>query len=120
MSRQKTIISGYDDFNMSRAGILAECTRPRMAASVKLRDNISRLFPYVNATLENARWFSKPDCVQFTREEIQCTLFPDEAVVMPFSSKGQALWYINNLVAFLNGGCFFPATVAKGICNVKS
>lgn len=102
MNRRKTIISGYDEVNLSRAGILAECTRPSMAASVKLRDNISRLFPYVNATFENARWISKPDCVQFTREEIQCTLFPDEVVVMPFSSKGQALWYINDLVAFLN------------------
>jgi len=102
MSRQKTILSGYDDFNLSKAGILTECTRPSMAASIKLHDTISRLFPYINATLENARWMAQPDCIQFTRDEIQYTLFPDEAVGLPFSSKGQALWYINDLVAFLN------------------
>jgi len=102
MNRSKTIISGYDDFSLTRAGILSECTRPSMAASIKLREDISRLFPYINAAIENARWFTKPDYIQFSREEIQCTLHPEEAILMPFSSKGQALWYINHLVTYLN------------------
>ena len=102
MNHVKTIISGYDDFKLSKAGILSEYTRPSMAASIKLRNNISALFPYINATVEEVRWFSKPDCIQFIREEVQCTLYPHEAIVMPFSSRGEALWYINDLVVFLN------------------
>jgi len=102
MNRSKTIISGYDDFSLTRAGILSECTRPSMAAGIKLREDISRLFPFINAAIENARWFTNPDYIQFSREEIQCTLHPDEVILMPFSSKGQALWYINDLVTYLN------------------
>ncbi len=102
MNHSQTTISGYDDFSLTRAGILSECTRPSMAASIKLREDVSRLFPYINAAIENTRWFTNPDYVQFSRKEIQCTLHPDEAILMPFSSKGQALWYINDLVTYLN------------------
>ncbi len=102
MKRSKTIISGYDNFSLTRAGILSECTRPSMAASIKLSEDVSRCFPYINAAIENARWFTNPDYIQFSREEIQCTLHPEEAILMPFSSKGQALWCINDMVTYLN------------------
>lgn len=101
-NRRETIISGYDGFSLTRAGILSECTRPSMAASINFFRDISPLFPFINTAIENARWFTKPDYIQFTRKEVQCTLYPDEAIVMPFSSKGQALLYINDLVIFLN------------------
>jgi len=102
MGNRQMIISGYDDPNLTRAGILYECTRPSMAASIHLHDDVSPVFPYLNAVEPESRWYSEPNYVQFAREDVQVTLYPCEAVVMPFSSKGQALWYINALVSYLN------------------
>jgi len=102
MHNREIIISGYDEPILTRAGILSECTRPSMAASIQLHADVSPLFPYLKAVEPEARWYSEPNYIQFSRNNVQCTLYPDEAVVMPFSSKGQALWYINELITFLN------------------
>jgi DNA-binding CsgD family transcriptional regulator/ArsR family metal-binding transcriptional regulator len=97
------LITGYADVTLSRAGILSECTRPSMAASTRLHGDASPLFPYLNAVVTGTRWYTRPEYIQFTREDVQCTLYPDELIVMPLSSKGEALWFINDLLAFLNG-----------------
>lgn len=102
MHSEQMIITGYDDPILTRAGILSECTRPSMAASIHLHADVSPVFPYLNAVEPKARWYAEPNYIQFSRRDVQCTLYPDEAIVMPFSSTGQALWYINELISYLN------------------
>jgi len=102
MHNREIIISGYDEPILTRAGILSECTRPSMAANIQLHADVSPVFPYLKAVEPEARWYSDPNYIQFSRNNVQCTLYPDEAIVMPFSSKGQALLYINELITFLN------------------
>lgn len=102
MHSEQMIITGYDDPILTRAGILSECTRPSMAASIHLHADVSPVFPYLNAVEPKARWYAEPNYIQFSRRDVQCTLYPDEAIVMPFSSTGQVLWYINELISHLN------------------
>ena len=93
------LIKGYSEFSLSRAGILAG---GMLGAYFRLDTNVSQLFPYINATFKDAKFYDKPDYVQFIIDGIQCNLYPIDVTAAPFTDRNQALAFAKRLIGFLN------------------
>ena len=92
-------IKGYSELSLSRAGILAG---GMLGAHFRLDTNVSQLFPYINATFKDAKFFDKPEYILFHMNDIKCTLYPNDIIAAPFMDQGQALTFVNLLIVFLN------------------
>jgi len=92
-------IKGYSELSLSRAGILAG---GMLGAHFRLDTNVSQLFPYINATFKDAKFFDKPEYILFLMNDIKCTLYPNDIIAAPFMDQGQALTFVNRLIVFLN------------------
>ena len=75
---------------------------PILSANFKLDTDVSLLFPYINAVIDDAQYFDKPHFVRFTLNGIRYALYPDNASAVPFETPAQAKEYINSLLEFLN------------------
>ena len=93
------LIKGYSEFSLSRAGILAG---GMLGAYFRLDTNVSQLFPYINATFKDAKFYDKPDYVQFIIDGIQCNLYPIDVTAAPFTDRNQAIAFAKRLIGFLN------------------
>ena len=73
------------------------------SASFRLDQNVSHLFPYINAILDEALYYEKPAHVRFLLNGYRCFLYPDLAAVHFFESKAAARDFIAGFIDFLNG-----------------
>jgi len=92
-------IKGYSDFSLSKAGIMAG---GMLGAHFKLDNNVRQLFPYINATFQDAKFYDQPEYVQFNMDGIHCTLYPNDVIAAPFTEQDQALKFVKRLFDFLN------------------
>jgi len=92
-------VKGYSEFSLSRAGILAG---GMLGAHFRIDTNVSQLFPYINATFHDAKFFDQPEYILFHMDGIKCTLYSSDIIAAPFMDKGQALTFVNRLIDFLN------------------
>ncbi|MFC1813847.1 hypothetical protein ACFL03_14270, partial [Thermodesulfobacteriota bacterium] len=92
-------IKGYSDFSVSKAGIRYGTM---WGAHFKLDKDVSLLFPYINATFQDAKFYDKPEYIQFIIDGFQCTLYPSEVIAAPFTDQDQALNFLKRLIDFLN------------------
>ncbi len=73
------------------------------AASFKFNpENLSVLFPYINAVSEDAKYFENPHYIQFMFKGKRCALYEDKAITAPFEDKESVIEYIDILIGFLN------------------
>jgi len=93
------IIKGYSGFSLSRAGVMFG---GNMGAHFKFDNDVTRLFPYINAAVENAKYYDKPEYIRFTIEDILCTLYSKDVIAAPFIDQDQALKFVKRLIDFLN------------------
>jgi len=73
------------------------------SASFRLDQDVSHLFPYINAILDEALYYEKPVHVRFLLNGYRCFLYPDLAAVHFFESKAAARDFIAGFIDFLNG-----------------
>ena len=92
-------VKTYSDFSLSKAGVLSGAS---FGAHFQLDTNVSRLFPYINATFKDAKFYDKPDYVQFIIDGIQCNLYPIDVTAAPFTDRNQALAFAKRLIDLLN------------------
>ncbi len=93
------LISKYHDFHMSKAGVMFGHF---LGAQFKIDNDISKLFPYINAAVKDCKYFEKPAYVQLVLDDIQCTLYPKEVIAAPFMDQDQAEKFVDRLIDFLN------------------
>ena len=97
------LINGYSDLSVSRAGVRSDIVCDlKWGAYFKFDSDIRKLFPYINAAVSGARYRQRPLHVSFEYKQVQCTLYPQEAMAAPFSGRETAVEYINALICFLN------------------
>lgn len=79
-------------------------TQPPKAwvASFRLDQEVSNLFPYINAALDEATYYEQPQHVRFLLDGYRCLLYPSLTVAYFFESKMEANQFIDHLIAFLN------------------
>lgn len=99
----KMLIKGYSDFTLTQAGVRSNLN-PLINYGVyfKIENDISELFPYLNAEIETAVFFDNPKYIQFTFEMSKCTVYPFEVIAVPFANEKHALGFIDKLIKFFN------------------
>ena len=95
-------IKAYSDFSVSKVGVRSDFIGPRIGANFKLDNDVSHLFPYINATAEDARFYEEPEYIQFTLDDILCTLYPMEVMAVPFADPDHARRFVTRFIDFLN------------------
>ncbi len=84
---------------------LSDVETPRSkiwSASFRLDQDVCPLFPYINAALDEAVYYEKPEHVRFLFDGYRCFLYPDIIVAHFFESKIAAKDFIAGLIDFLN------------------
>ena len=71
-------------------------------AHFKLNGDASVLFPFINGSVSGARYHLRPHHIQFQRESVMCTLYPDEAIASPFQHRSHVFEFIEKMVNYLN------------------
>jgi ArsR family metal-binding transcriptional regulator len=94
------MIKGFSDFSLDAPG----CHPGVIAykAYFKLNTDVSDLFPFINATAENASYHEKPHCIQFALNGRRIALYPDEVHIAMFENRHQALEFFETFSEFLN------------------
>ena len=96
------LVKGFTDFTIRtpdcRPGI------PAWVAEFRLETDgdITKLFSYINAVIDNASLYDNPYYVKFRRGDVQCALYPEKAVAAPFRDRTEAVCFIEDLIDFLN------------------
>ncbi len=72
------------------------------SASFRLDQDVSHLFPYINATLDEALYYEKPIHIRFLFNGYRCFLYPDLVAAHFFETKTAAKDFIAGLIDFLN------------------
>lgn len=97
------LITACPEIIISRSGVLND---PKGAlyygARFTFDADVRELFPYLNARLKTARYFSKPLHIRFDYRMVRCTLYPTDGMAAPFSGKKQGSQFIGELIDFLN------------------
>lgn len=97
------LINGYSDLSLTHAGIRSNFNPiANYGVYFKVANSISVLFPYLNAEIENAKFFENPESIQFIFDMAKCTVYPTEVIAVPFTDKKHALDFIERLITFFN------------------
>ncbi len=97
------LIRGYSEYSLTQAGIRSNLD-PLLnyGAYFKLENDVSEIFPFLNAEIEHARLFDNPEHIQFMFGMSKCTVYPLEVIAVPFSSEKDALRFIDALINLFN------------------
>lgn len=94
-------LAGYKNFSVNRFGIMPTIG-PRMGAHFEVDQDLCPLFPYLNASLPEAKYFAKPERLQFVFEKALCTLYSREIIAAAFHDEESARSFGDHLLQFLN------------------
>jgi len=72
------------------------------SARFELGVDVSHLFPYINAEIENTQYYERPQCVLFELAGFKVSLYPDSATAAPFGDRELAIGAVDELIDFLN------------------
>jgi len=100
-ANRKIYLSGYKNFSVKRSGILT-CPWPKLGAGFEVDNDLTPLFPYINASVAGAKYYDKPERIQFLFEGVQCTLYPHEIIAAAFIDYDHAVDFSGRLLGFLN------------------
>lgn len=92
------VSNDFLDFSLSRTGIM---TTRYWGAYFKLKSDIRHLFPYLNATITDARFHERPEYMRFLFEGINCTLYPNELIASPFVDRDAALAFFKRFMVLV-------------------
>lgn len=98
---KEVFLSGYKNFSVKRAGILT-CATPKQGVRFEVEQDLSPLFPYINASHNGAQYYDSPKRLQFVFNGAQCTLYSYEVVAAAFKDSDHALLFSDNLIKYLN------------------
>lgn len=75
---------------------------PKLGARFEVGEDLRHLFPYLNASLKEARYFSEPDRIQIIFEKILCTLYSFEIIAAAFFDEDSVHRFGGRLLDYLN------------------
>lgn len=98
----ETISKELLEFSLSRIGVLA--TR-YLGGYFRLKSDLRVLFPYINASIADTRYYDRPEYLQFFFEGIKCTLYPNELIAASFIDEPSALSFFERFMDFVDDLC---------------
>jgi len=75
---------------------------PKLGARFEVGKDLSPLFPYLNASLPAAKYYSGPPRLQFVFEKVLCTLYSQEIIAAAFYDEESARCFGDRLLKYLN------------------
>ncbi len=100
-SKFRCIIAFPIDPSSDSAGI-DQSSSKIWSASFRLDRDVSSLFPFINAELDDALYYDNPVHVRFLFGGFRCFLYPDTVAVHFFESQAAAKEFIPGFIDFLN------------------
>ena len=100
--KEKIFLSGYKNLSIKRSGIMT-CPWPKLGVRFEVDEDLRLLFPYINALIDNAKFYDSPKRIQFLFEGALCTLYANEIIAAPFRDYDEAHQFSEKLVTYLNG-----------------
>ncbi len=101
-SKFRCIIAFPLDPSSDSAGI-DQSSAKIWSAAFRLDRDVSSLFPFINAEVEDALYYDNPAHVRFLLDGFRCFLYPDTVAVHFFESRAAAKEFIPGFLDFLNG-----------------
>ncbi len=99
--KRKVFLSGYKNVTVNRAGVLTH-PYPKLGARLEVNNDLAPLFPYINSSVDGARYFDTPERIQFIFEGVQCTLYSHEIIAAALNDHDHALSFGEHLLLLLN------------------
>ncbi len=91
----------YASLSLFQSGPLPHDGRPCYSAKFELGFNITTLFPYLNAVVEKAQFYTQPDYVKFMHDDHLCILYPHEGAFTPIANHTDAVEFLGLLLEFI-------------------
>lgn len=82
-------------------GLGAEMGDGANSARFELDDNLSPLFPYLNAVADRPRYYEKPDYIKFLLDDRLCAFYPCQGVFAPVRDLDDAMAFLPRLLDYL-------------------
>jgi hypothetical protein len=79
----------------------AEIACGSYGARFQLEDDLSPLFPYINAVADRARFYDIPVYIKFVFENRLCAFYSREGAFAPVNGMAQALEFLAKLLDFI-------------------
>jgi len=89
------------------------------AASFSLDQNVRTLFPYINAMLDDALYYEKPEHVRFLFDGYRSFLYPNNVAAGVFDSHTAAKQFASGLIDFLNDIYDQKETIKPNYSQIK-
>lgn len=98
---EKVFLSGYKNLSVKRTGILT-CPRPKLGVRFEVEQDLSPLFPYINASMTGTQYYDSPQRIQFPFDNGQCTLYSHEIIAAAFRDFDDEVLFSEKLIRYLN------------------
>jgi DNA-binding CsgD family transcriptional regulator/ArsR family metal-binding transcriptional regulator len=107
-------VGGFEDNDYSRAyttlrlfssgplsGQAADINCEANAARFEWHGDLSPLFPYINAVVNQSQYYDKPVYIKFMFADRLCALYPDRGAFTPIRDMAEAMDFLPELLGFL-------------------
>lgn len=95
----------YDTLTLFTAGPMAdhsaEISCGSYGARFQLAEDLSPLFPYINAVADHSRFYERPVYIKFVFEKRLCAFYAKEGAFSPIGDMAQALDFLSKLFEFI-------------------
>ncbi|MFH0781638.1 MAG: LuxR C-terminal-related transcriptional regulator [Pseudomonadota bacterium] len=88
-----------------------EITCGAYGARFQVNEDLSPLFPYINAVAEHARFYERPVYIKFVFLKRLCSFYPREGAFAPISDRAQAGEFLTKLFDFMVDICRRSANI---------
>ena len=83
------------------SGQAAEIACGSLGARFDMDDDLSALFPYINAVAEHARFYEKPVFIKFLLAGHLCAFYPRQGAFAPVRDLAEAMAFLPRLLDFI-------------------
>lgn len=104
--------TAYSSLTLVQTGPLVSLTpsgdeEPRRSATTycarfDVEQDLAPLFPYINAVVDDAQYYEKPEYIKFLLHDHLCAFYPRQGLFAPVSDLNEATDFLGRLLAFLD------------------
>ena len=83
------------------AGQAADISSAAFGGRFELDEDLSPLFPYINAVADQAQYYEKPVYIKFLLFDRLCAFYPQQGMFTPVRDKAEAMSFLKQLLDFI-------------------
>ena len=91
----------YATLSLFRSGPAAGMGQEANGARFELEDDLSPLFPFINAVADQARYYEKPLYIRFLFSDRLCAFYPRQGAFAPATDLADAMAFLPRLLDYI-------------------